>query len=267
MTSHPTDPFQELVRIMHRLRAPGGCPWDAEQTHESLKPYLLEEAYEVIEAIEDGDDRDVCEELGDLLLQVVFHAELAEERKAFTIDDVVGAISEKLVRRHPHVFGDVSVGSSAEVAANWSRIKAAEKAARGAPDGPESVLAGVPSGLPALIRAHRIGEKASGVGFDWPSAAGAREKIGEELAEVDEAASSGDSAALADEIGDLLFAVASYARRSGFNAENLLRNSVARFSRRFRHMEDEFAAAERDMHDASPADLDASWERAKRSRQ
>jgi tetrapyrrole methylase family protein/MazG family protein len=248
---------------MHRLRAPGGCPWDAEQTHETLKPYLIEEAYEVVEAIEERVDAELRDELGDLLLQVVFHAELAAERTAFTIDDVIEAICSKLVRRHPHVFADVEVGSSAEVAANWSRIKAAERAARGAETTP-SVIAGIPRGLPSLVRAHRLGEKAAGAGFDWSTAEQCREKIAEELAELDRAVIQGDRERIGEEIGDLLFATASYARLNGLNADNLLSGALQRFVVRFGKLESEFRDRGVDIHDATPAELDEAWERVKR---
>src|ERR1700690_3141696 len=159
------DAFEELVRIMHRLRSPGGCPWDSEQTHASIKPYLIEEAYEVVEAIDARDDRELCTELGDLLLQIVFHAEMAAEQGRFTVADVIRAISEKMTRRHPHVFGNVRVSGADEGVRNWSRIKAEERQA--SPD--TSALAGVPRAMPALLRAQRLGEKAGHAGFDWSS--------------------------------------------------------------------------------------------------
>ena len=249
---------------MHRLRAPGGCPWDAEQTHDTLKPYLIEEAYEVLEAIEDGGDPDLREELGDLLLQVVFHAELAAERDAFDINDIVQTLCDKLVRRHPHVFGDLELESSREVAASWTRIKAAEKAQRHAGNEALSVLTGVPKGLPALVRAHRLGERAASVGFDWPSPGAVRQKIDEELAELDEAARSEGLTEIAEELGDLLFATASYARSLGLNAENVLRSSLDRFCKRFRAMEEAFSGSAENLQKASPEELDAAWQRAKR---
>jgi len=251
---------------MHRLRAPGGCPWDAEQTHTSLKPYLLEEAYEVIEAIEAGTDDELRDELGDLLLQVVFHSELATERGAFSIDDVIEALTAKLVRRHPHVFEGLEVASSAEVAANWSRIKAAERAERGQADSaPASVLAGVPRGLPALVRAHRLGEKASGAGFDWPTPAACRSKLDEELNEVDATVDAGSHERLGEELGDLLFATTSYARLHGFHAETLLRAALERFTQRFESLEADLRRRGIDVHDATPELLDEVWERVKRA--
>ena len=246
--------FAKLVAIMHRLRSPGGCPWDAEQTHRSLAPYLIEECYEVLEALDGDNDSELCEELGDVLLQVVFHSELGSERGAFTIDEVIGRLSDKLVRRHPHVFEDKVVGSTSEVISNWSRIKLAEKSEGTASP---SVLTGVPKALPALLRAHRIGERASGAGFDWADARGARKKISEELDEVDRA-NEGEGS-LADEIGDLLFAVVSYARLSGFNAELLLQAALERFRIRFEEMEKAITGSERDIHDLEADELEMLW--------
>lgn len=261
MSDTTDDTFAGLVAILHRLRAPGGCPWDAEQTHDSLRPYLLEEAYEVLEAIDAGDDAELCDELGDVLLQVVFHAELAQERGAFAIDEVIAGISAKLVRRHPHVFADTSVSSSADVVRNWAAIKQQERAAK--PKPPSSAIDGVPRALPGLARAHRLGEKASSVGFDWSAAQEVREKVAEELAEADAAAASGDVEAFGEEIGDLLFAVASWARLSGVNAETAMEKALAKFSLRFRAVEEELATDGRDMRACSPAELEEAWQRAK----
>src|SRR5215470_4314533 len=194
--------FEALVEIMHRLRSPGGCPWDGEQTHDSIKPYLIEEAYEVVEAIEARDDRELRGELGDLLLQIVFHAQMAAEQQRFTIADVIVAISAKMVRRHPHVFGDTAVSGADEVVRNWSRIKADER--RAAADA--SALAGVPRAMPALLRAQRLSEKAAHAGFDWTDARGVLVKLREELDELTAATDSGDRAAAEAELGDLLYA-------------------------------------------------------------
>src|SRR5512139_4335901 len=197
--------FEDLVAIMDRLRGPDGCPWDREQTLRTLRPYVLEETYEVLEAIDAGDPREHCEELGDLLLQIVFQAQLASEEKQFDFADVAEAISNKLVSRHPHVFGDSNVKDAEAVLRQWAALKRKEKEARG---GGQSVLEGVPREMPALARAERLTEKASRIGFDWPDAAGARAKVAEELAELDEAMASGDRARMEDELGDTLFAVA-----------------------------------------------------------
>src|SRR5579862_4106542 len=196
------DQFEALVRIMHRLRAPGGCPWDREQTHDSIKPYLIEEAYEVAEAIDAHDDGELCTELGDLLLQIAFHAEMAAEQDRFSIADVIRAISDKMMRRHPHVFGDVRVGGADDVVRNWSRIKAAERES----SADTSALAGVPLAMPALLRAQRLGEKAGHAGFDWTDAAGVLDKLDEELGELRGAIERGERAEIEAELGDLLFA-------------------------------------------------------------
>jgi len=259
--STPPRDFADLVAILHRLRSPGGCPWDAEQTHESLRPYLIEEAYEVLEALDSGDDRELKDELGDLLLQVVFHSELASERGVFSVGDVIEGICSKLVRRHPHVFADVKVDSSAEVERNWAAIKKLERAERG--NAESSAIDGVPRALPGLTRAHRLGEKAASVGFDWAAAAEARLKIDEELAEADAAAAAHDSEALTDEIGDLLFAITSWARLSGVHAELALEKALGKFSLRFRHLETGLRSEGRDLSRCTPGELDAAWQSAK----
>ena len=255
--------FAELVAILHRLRSPGGCPWDAEQTHETLRPYLLEEAYEVLEALDHQSDDELRDELGDLLLQVVFHSELASERGAFSIEDVVENICAKLVRRHPHVFGDVTVQSSSDVERNWTAIKKAERAARG--HAASSAIDGVPRALPALTRAHRLGEKASSVGFDWREARDVRDKVAEELAEADAAFASGDADALSEEIGDLLFAVTSWARLSGVHAEVSLERALAKFDARFRALETAMHEDGRDLASCSPEELESAWQVAKKT--
>jgi len=243
---------------MHRLRAPAGCPWDAEQTHRSLRPYLLEEAYEVLDAIDEGSDASLCDELGDLLLQVVFHAELATERGAFTIGDVIDGLSAKLIRRHPHVFGETEVSSSADVERNWAAIKRGEreKAGVAAP----SAIDGLPRAMPSLARAHRMGEKAANAGFDWDCAADVRDKIDEELAEVDLALADGGPTALEDEIGDLLFAVSSFARLNGIQSESALTGALAKFDARFRRLEQHLGRSQQTMHDLGAADLEALWQ-------
>jgi MazG family protein len=219
-----------LVAVMRRLLAPDGCPWDREQSFETLRKYVLEEACEVIDAIESGDRAAIREELGDLLLQVVFQAELGRKEGSFGIDDVVSGIVEKLVTRHPHVFGDLDAETADEVLRNWERIKAREKKDRG-------ILGGVPRSLPALVRAQRIGEKVQRVGFDWADAEGSRAKVTEEISELDRAMASGDAAAIEEEMGDVLFALVNLSRHVKIDAEGALRRTIDKFSRRFSHVE------------------------------
>ena len=258
--------YPRLVELMQRLLAPDGCPWDREQTMESLRRYVQEEACEVIDAIDAGDRAHLREELGDLLLQVVFLGELARVEGSFGPDDVVKGIVDKLVRRHPHVFEDVEVGSTAEVLQNWERIKAAEKKGR-------PVLAGVPHSLPALQRAQRVGEKVARVGFDWPDARGSRAKIAEEIAELDEAVALGDRAKVQEELGDVLFALVNLARHVDVDAEAALRGTIDKFTRRFDHVE----ARVKEVHGGWPEgpggkpgpgltleELDGYWDEAKR---
>jgi MazG family protein len=252
---------EKLLAIMARLRGPDGCPWDREQTLRTLRPYVLEETYEVLEAIESGDPREHCEELGDLLLQIVFQARLAEEAGQFGFAEVAEAISDKLVRRHPHVFGDAQVKDAEGVMKQWVALKREEKAARG---GGKSVLEGVPRELPALARAERLTEKASRIGFDWPDAQGARDKVGEELGELDEAIRSGDRGRIEDELGDLLFAVANLARKLALPPEEALRNAVGRFVSRFEHVERELERRGIPHGQATLALMDDLWNEAKR---
>jgi tetrapyrrole methylase family protein/MazG family protein/ATP diphosphatase len=224
--------FPALVRLMQRLLAPDGCPWDREQSYMSLRQYVIEEACEVIDAIEANDLKALREELGDLALQVVFLAELARKEKehAFGPDDVVRDIVDKLVRRHPHVFGDVNVEDSETVLKNWEAIKLEEKKKR-------PLLDNVPRSLPALLGATKLSDRAAKVGFDWPDGRGSREKVNEEIAELDEAEASGDKAHLEHELGDLMFALVNYARHHGLDAEVALRKTNDRFRRRFNHVE------------------------------
>jgi MazG family protein len=251
--------FEKLVGIMHRLRAPGGCPWDGEQTHASIKPYLIEEAYEVLEAIDAEDDGELCSELGDLLLQVVFHAEMASETERFTVDDVIDAICDKMVRRHPHVFADTSVDDSAEVLRNWAKIKQHERRN----SGDASALAGVPRAMPALLRAHRIGEKAATAGFDWSRPDGVLDKLREELAEL-EAAVAGEGAERVEaELGDLLFAATSLARHLRIRSEDALGKATDRFEARFRAMEARLHAEARELAAMTEDEKEEAWQRAK----
>jgi tetrapyrrole methylase family protein/MazG family protein len=252
------DAFAELVRVMERLRAPGGCPWDREQSHQSIKPYVIEEAYEVAEAIEDNDLDELRIELGDLLLQIVFHAEMAREKGVFTVEDVVRGITEKMIRRHPHVFGETAVKDSAEVLRNWARIKAEERQHKD----DNSAVSGVPRAMPALLRAHRLGEKASRVGFDWEGVRDVLDKVREELGELDAAVQLGGDRAEA-ELGDLLFALTSLGRHLELQAEDALQRANDRFIRRFRYIEDRLAERRRDVHAASPEEMNVLWEEAK----
>jgi MazG family protein len=245
-----------LVELMRTLLGPDGCPWDREQTLETLRQYVVEEAHEVVDAIDQGTPEMLREELGDLLLQVVFQAALTAQKGWFDIDGVVDAICEKLVRRHPWVFGDEKVDDASGAINSWEAIKAKEKKERGA-------LSGVPVALPSLLRAVRIGEKASAVGYDWPDVGGPRDKIDEELQELDEAAENEDLAALEHELGDLLFALATYGRKQGLDPEAALRASLNRFSSRFRHCELAAVAEGKSLRDYDEPALDEMWERAK----
>ena len=245
-----------LVDLMRTLLGPKGCPWDREQTLQTLRQYVVEEAHEVVDAIDQGTPEMLREELGDLLLQVVFQAALTERQGWFDIDGVVDAICDKLIRRHPWVFGDQEVDDASGAINTWEAIKAEEKKERGA-------LSGVPVALPGLLRAVRIGEKASAVGYDWPDAGGPRAKIDEELKELDDAAEVEDMAALEHELGDLLFALATYGRKQGLDPEAALRASLNRFSSRFRHCELAAKNDGKDLRDYSEAELDDMWERAK----
>jgi MazG family protein len=253
----------QLVELMDRLLAEDGCPWDREQTLESLRPFLIEEAHEVLEAIDAKDSRGHCDELGDLLFQIVFQAALRAREGRFGIDDVVGAITRKMTFRHPHVFGADKVKDSAEVLENWDKLKAQERAARGEKEKPKGALHGVPKGLPALLRAQRIGEKAAKVGFDWPDTAGVVDKIKEELREIDEAVADGDPAHIEHEVGDLLLAVSRLSAKLGVAPEDALRSATARFERRFGVIEARLAEAGRVPRDATLEEMDAIWNVAK----
>lgn len=258
MTQHQAGgTLPRLVEIMQRLLAPGGCPWDREQSLESLRPYVVEEAHEVVDAIDRGAPDDLREELGDLLLQIVFQAELARGKGWFGPDDVIEAICSKLIRRHPHVFSDTHVETSAEVVTNWEKIKSREKQGRGA-------LEGVPIALPALLRALRMGEKAARVGFDWPDGQGARVKVDEELRELDEAVSSGSRSQVEREFGDVLFALVNYGRKLGLDPEAALRQTLDRFAQRVGAVEGAVRASGRAIESLSPMELDAVWESVKR---
>jgi MazG family protein len=252
----------QLVDIMDRLLAPDGCPWDREQTLDSLRPFLVEETYEVLDALSRGDIAGHCEELGDLLMQVVFHAALRARQGAFDIDAVVASICEKLIRRHPHVFGDAAgVTTSEQVLAQWENIKRAEKSAAGARS--DRTLAGVKHG-PALARAQKIGSKAGKVGFDWPGWEGSFAKVEEEVREVAEAIRDGDANAMHHEVGDLLLAVVNVARKIGVDAEGALVDATTRFQHRFEIVEDLLAARGRAPLTSNLEEMDALWNEAKR---
>jgi MazG family protein len=253
------DLFADYVAVVRRLRRE--CPWDREQTHASVRHLLIEEAYETVDAVEREDWDDLRGELGDLLLHVVFHAEIAETTTgAFELEDVMRSSMEKLVRRHPHVFGDTAVSGTGEVLRNWEEIKRQERAAGGSER--RSALAGVPAHLPALLRAHRVQEKAGGVGFDFPEASGAWGKVEEEIGELRAAVEEGGEAA-EREFGDVLFALVNYARFIGVNPENALRATVDTFARRFAHVEARLAESDRSPAEASLEEMDGYWEEAK----
>jgi MazG family protein len=250
---------QRLVGLMQRLLAPDGCPWDREQTLESLVPYLVEETYEVVDALGGGNIDDHREELGDLLLQIVFQSELRFAEGQFGIDDVARGIVAKLVHRHPHVFGDVKVSGSDDVLANWAKLKATEKAKKGK----FGALDGIPRTAPALLRATRAGEKAGAVGFDFADAQGARAKVDEELAEFDEARARGDQVEMGRELGDVLFTLVNLSRKLNLDPESALRGATDRFARRFAWVESALQARGQTIADANPAEQDRLWEAAK----
>jgi MazG family protein len=252
--------IQSLVDLVARLRGPGGCPWDAKQTDDTVKIYLIEEAYEVLDAIEGPSPREICSELGDLLFQILFLAHLASERKEFDFTDVVETITEKMIRRHPHVFGTIEVESAEDVASNWARIKQTE---RGAFGDISSSLREIPSGSPALLRAHRMSERAAKVGFDWANAEEIWTKVEEEMEEVRGAMTDGDPAAMASELGDLLFTLTNLARNWGENAENLMRNANQKFLRRFEKMERRLADSGIRLEDATLDQMNSAWEDVK----
>ncbi len=260
--------FEGLVAVQARLRAPGGCPWDREQTHETLRTYLIEEAYEVLDAIEQGSAQDLAEELGDLLLQVLFHADLARETRAFDISDVITGIHEKMVRRHPHVFGDVKAKTAGEVLKNWARIKADEKLAASPRNAASqtaapSALDGVPRNLPALLEAYQLTRRAAQVGFDWERVEGIFEKLEEETAELRAALQASDRRVSEEEVGDLLFSVVNLARFLGLDPEVTLNCSNSKFKDRFQGMEREASRFGRGLSELSKEELELLWGAAK----
>ncbi len=257
--------FQTLVDIVARLRAPDGCPWDREQTHQSLTPYLIEETYEAVEEIDAGSMPGLREELGDVLLQVMLHSEIASETGHFTVDDVIEGLVNKLIRRHPHVFGDADARTAEEVAARWEVLKSEER--HGA-----SLMEGVPANLPALTYAQRTQGRAANVGFDWPNIDGVLAKVAEEATELAEVVDTEDSNDVTDahaaqewEFGDLLFSLVNLARRMDIDAEGALRHANRRFVNRFRHMENSARERGEDFPAMSPEQMDGLWEEAKQS--
>lgn len=287
----PGHSLPELVEVMRRLLAPDGCPWDREQSLDSLIPFLIEETYEVVDAIESGDPAHHCEELGDLLMQIVFQAALRQGEGGFDIDDVVAGIRDKLIRRHPHVFGDSRLETADQVLDQWQRIKAEEARARGqAGDergsgsdaegggdaGRPRALAGVPAAMPAMLRAQALSAKAAKVGFDWPDSAGCMDKVREELAEIadaiadadasEDADASGDQARIEAEVGDLLFAAVSLARKLGCDAERALRHANQRFCQRFEYVEARLHERGRSPRESTLDEMDALWNQAKARR-
>jgi MazG family protein len=267
----PGDWFEKLVAIQKWLRDPGGCPWDREQTHQTLRTYLIEEAYEVLDALESGDDEKFVEELGDLLLQVTFHSQIASEDGRFSVSDVIRAVHEKMIRRHPHVFGEQRAKDSAEVLKNWQKIKAQERQAKDpsaqADRKPESALDGVPRAIPATLEGLQLTKKAARTGFDWNDAAGIFEKIREETTEVQQALQSAGQPKIEEELGDLLFAAVNLARFLHVDPEIALKNANAKFVRRFHAMERLAAESGRKFEDVPRPEKEALWDSAKRSEQ
>ena len=260
MADSPGSLFVRLVEIMARLRGPGGCPWDRDQTRATLKACLIEETYEVVEALEGGDHSHLAEELGDLLLQVIFHAQIAAELGEFTVADVLRRLVDKLVRRHPHVFGDATVATAGEALAQWERLKHRESVEAGRP---RSVIDGVPRALPALLRAQRIQSKAARARFDWPDALAAWEKVKEEVREAEATLAGGERERIAEELGDVLFSLVNVTRLAGLDAEETLGRAIDKFRRRFADMERELEARGRSLENAPTEELEHFWESAK----
>jgi nucleoside triphosphate diphosphatase len=253
--------FQRLVEVMARLRGPNGCPWDREQTFDSIKPYTLEETYEVLDAIDRRDWPELAEELGDFLLQAVFYAQMAEEQDLFAIGDALDAINEKLIRRHPHVFAGETAESAGDVKRIWGEIKAAEKKHKGKEE--TGLLDSVPRALPALVEAQQIASRAAHVGFDWENAEQVIEKLHEELAELDEARRNAAQAELEGEIGDLLFVLVNLARFVKVDPEQALRRTNAKFRHRFSHIERRLAERGKTLQDANLTEMEDLWQEAK----
>src|SRR5687768_2594618 len=250
--------FDDLVNLMTTLRGPDGCPWDRKQTLPDLKPYVIEESYEVVDAIDQNDRAALVEELGDLMLQAVFIAEITREEGSFDIYDSITAIHDKLMRRHPHVFGDVEANDAEQVLVNWEKLKQDERKAEN-----KSVLSGVPQAMPALLKASRLTEKAARVGFDWRRTEDVFDKLDEEIHELREAVATGETAKIEDEIGDLLFTIANIARKVNVNAEEALQSTNRKFMRRFESMESQVRERGRDLDQLTLEEMDSLWDEAK----
>ncbi|MBI1894723.1 MAG: nucleoside triphosphate pyrophosphohydrolase [Candidatus Rokubacteria bacterium] len=251
--------FEKLLTVMERLRGEGGCPWDREQTRQSLTPFLIEEAHEVVEAIETGSAAGLMEELGDLLFQVVFHAQLAQERGEFTMSDLLAALIDKMVRRHPHVFGDATVTTATEALAQWEHLKQSERKT----EATRSLLDGIPQSLPALLRAHRVQSKSSRVGFDWNTPEEAWEKVREEVGEFERSLQSDEPADVEEEVGDLLFSLVNVTRLLGLNAEICLQRATRKFQARFAAMEADVRRDGQDLGRLSLEEMERRWQAGK----
>jgi len=256
-----TNQLKRLIEIVAKLRAPGGCPWDREQTHKSILNCLLDEAYEFFEAVDEDDSAKMREELGDILLQVVLHAQIADEATKFNIEDVAKDIGDKLIRRHPHVFGDAAASSADEVVRNWEQIKKSEYGE----ERRKYVVDDIPDALPALFRAEKMQKRAAQVGFDWKDINPVLDKVEEEFGEFREALEKGDKSNAEEEIGDLLFALVNVARHHKISAENALRAAANKFAKRFRFVEDKFKEAGKDISKATLEEMDAYWNQSKRT--
>lgn len=252
--------IDRLLNVMRRLRAPDGCPWDREQTIESLRGCLIEETYEVVDAMDSGDRAALCEELGDLLLQVVFQSQIADEEGSFNFDDVAQGIADKLVRRHPHVFGDAQADTPDQVIKNWEKIKKTEKGG----ETPRSLVDGIPKHLPALSKAYLVQKRVAKVGFEWDEISGVVDKLEEELAEVKEAMAAKDADAIREELGDLIFSTVNLSRYLGHESEEVLNENIAKFMRRFQGLETRLHTDGRELEDCSIDELESVWQAVKK---
>ena len=263
-TPDKTEIFDQLVDLVKKLRSPEGCPWDREQTPETLKPHLIEEAHEVLEALDSDDPEDLCEELGDLLFQILFHSQIAAENDDFDIYDVCRRIHRKMILRHPHVFADANFSTSEELLRNWEDLKSREKAESGRREEPDSsILDGIPPTLPAMHVARLISAKAAGTGFDWPDLGGIQEKLAEEISELEEARANGNEKEIQEEVGDILFTVVNIARFLKIDPESALRQSNSKFISRFKALEEHFLARNRKLSDSTLDEMEEVWNQLK----